>query len=97
MGKADLRIGWDQRKASANAEKHGVTFAEAASAFYDGRALVIADPEHSTEEDRFILLGMSWALRILVVCHCYGESTDLIRVISARKANAAERAQYEAR
>ena len=91
---ADLRIEWDDRKAKANAQKHGVGFEEAASAFYDPKAIVITDPDHSTEEDRFILLGMSWAPRLLVVCHCYREASGVIRIISARKANSVERRQY---
>lgn len=94
---ADLRIEWDPEKAEANAKKHGVSFEEAATAFADEFGLVIPDPEHSDEEDRFVLLGMSWSLRILVVCHCYREASDVIRIISARKATKVERAQYPAR
>jgi len=94
---ADLRIEWDPEKARANAQKHGVSFEEAATAFADELGLVIPDPEHSDEEDRFVLLGMSWSLRILVVCHCYREASDVIRIISAREATKAERAQYPAR
>jgi hypothetical protein len=93
----NLRIEWDPEKARANAQKHGVSFEEAATAFADEFGLVIPDPEHSDEEDRFVLLGMSWSLRILVVCHCYREASDVIRIISARKATRVERAQYPAR
>ena len=91
---ADLKIEWDPRKAAANQRKHGVSFEEAATAFSDEQARVIPDPDHSDEEDRFVLLGMSWSLRLLVVCHCYREASDVIRIISARKATKAERAQY---
>ena len=92
----DLKIEWDPRKARANKEKHKISFEEAATAFSDEVGLLIPDPDHSEDEDRFILLGMSWALRVLVVCHCYRESSSVIRIISARKATKAERAQYGA-
>lgn len=91
---ADLKIEWDSRKAAANVKKHGVSFEEAATAFSDEHGRVVPDPNHSDEEDRFVLLGMSWSLRVLVVCHCYREASDVIRIISARKANKTERAQY---
>jgi len=94
---ADLKFEWDPRKAAANQKKHGVSFEEAVTAFSDEQGRVIPDPDHSDEEDRFILLGMSWSLRVLVVCHCYREASDVIRVFSARKANRAERAQYTVR
>jgi len=94
---ADLRINWDPEKASANLQKHGVSFEEAATVFSDEHGRLIPDPDHSEEEDRFILLGMSWSLRILVVCHCYRETSDLIRIISARKATPREKAQYRVR
>ncbi len=89
-----LRFEWDSRKASANAKKHGVGFDEAKSAFADERAKLIDDPDHSGEEDRFILLGLSSSLRLLVVCHCYRDSEGTIRLISARKATAAESQYY---
>ncbi|MFH1842498.1 MAG: BrnT family toxin [bacterium] len=79
-----------------NKKKHGISFVEAATAFSDENGFIIADPDHSDDEDRFILLGMSWSLRILVVNHCYRHSSEVIRIISARKANKAERAQYGA-
>ena len=93
----ELRFSWDPRKASSNRRKHGVTFEEARSAFHDPSALVIADPEHSEEEDRFILLGLSSRLRLVVVVHCHRESSDVIRLISARRARQAEQRQYLAR
>lgn len=92
-----LRFEWDKRKASANATKHGVTFEEAASVFTDERALLLEDPDHSADEDRFLLLGLSAALRTLVVCHCYRQRDDVIRIISARKATRAEQRQYSRR
>ena len=90
----DLRIEWDRRKALANERKHGIAFTDAATAFTDEFGLVISDPDHSDEEDRFLLLAMSWSQEVLVVCHCYREGADVIRIISARKANRSERAQY---
>ena len=94
---ADLRIEWDARKASANERKHGVTFEEAATAFSDENGRIIPDPDHSVDEDRFVLLGLSWSLRLLVVCHCFRASPVVIRIISARKANRSERDQYRMR
>jgi uncharacterized DUF497 family protein len=94
---ADLRFIWDEAKSAANARKHGVTFAEAETVFLDEEALLIADPDHSDDEDRFILLGLSARLRTLVVCHCYRENGSIIRIISARKADRQERARYDQR
>ena len=91
---SDPTFEWDRRKANANLRKHGVSFEEAKSAFLDENARVIPDPEHSDEEERFVLLGLSVRLRLLVVVHCYRESDDLIRIISARKADRSERTQY---
>ena len=89
-----LHFEWDERKAAANLKKHGVSFEEAKSAFYDERAKLIDDPYHSEDEDRFILLGLSATLRLLVVCHCYRSDDGTIRVISARKATASETKHY---
>jgi uncharacterized DUF497 family protein len=91
---ADVRFEWDPRKSRSNKAKHGVTFEEARSAFLDENARVIPDPVHSQDEERFVLLGMSIRLRVLVVCHCYRESDDVIRIISARRADLAERRHY---
>jgi len=91
---SDPTFEWSGRKASANRRKHGVSFDEAKSAFLDENARVIPDPEHSEDEDRFILLGLSIQLRLLVVVHCYREVDDVIRIISARKADRSERKQY---
>ena len=92
-----MRFEWDTEKASINQKKHGVTFEEAQTVFGDYDALRIFDPDHSEDEDRFILLGMSAVLRILVVCHCYRENDEKIRIISARKATKKESAAYERR
>ncbi|MDH3209030.1 MAG: BrnT family toxin [Burkholderiaceae bacterium] len=89
-----LRFEWDARKASANAKKHGVTFEEARSVFFDERARLIDDPDHSEDEERFILLGLSSSLRLLLVCHCYRSHGNVIRIISARKATAKESKSY---
>jgi uncharacterized DUF497 family protein len=91
----DLRFEWDRRKNAANKRKHGVSFEEAQSAFYDDRAVLIGDPDG--DEERFVLLGLSSKLRTLVVCHCYREQEAVIRIISARKAQKEERADYEKR
>lgn len=89
-----LHFEWDDRKAAANLKKHGVSFEEARSVFYDDRAKLIDDPDHSEDEDRFILLGLSATLRVLVVCHCYRTDGGAIRIISARKATARETQSY---
>ena len=90
----DPTFEWNESKASENRRKHGVTFEEARSAFLDENARVIPDPEHSDDEDRFVLLGLSVPLRLLVVVHCYREENNVVRIISARKANRSERQQY---
>ena len=90
----DLRFDWDQRKNVHNQRKHGVSFEEAETVFLDDQALLLDDPDHSSREDRFILLGLSAAVRVLVVCHCYRASGDIIRLISARKATVTERRGY---
>jgi len=89
-----LRFVWDQAKNLANQHRHGVTFEEAQTAFYDERATVFYDPDHSEDEDRFILLGMSLQARVLVVCHCYREADLVVRIISARRANRREEEAY---
>jgi len=70
----ELLFEWDKRKEKANIKKHGVSFDEARTVFYDENAIQFFDPDHSEDEDRFILLGMSFKLRILVLCHCFRES-----------------------
>jgi uncharacterized DUF497 family protein len=95
---ADLRIEWDDTKARANLRKHGISFNEAETAFSDDYGLILPDPDHSSMDDeRLILLGMSAALRVLVVVHCERSGGDIIRLISARRATKSERAQYDAR
>lgn len=89
-----LHFEWDERKASTNFKKHGVSFEEAKSAFHDENAKIINDPDHSEGEDRFILLGLSSVLRLLVVCHCYRYEDGVIRIISARKATTNETKFY---
>ena len=91
---AGLEFTWDYAKARANLRKHGVSFDEAQSVFLDEEARLLDDPDHSEDEDRFILLGMSVAPRLLVVVHAYREEGGLIRIISARKATARERRAY---
>ena len=91
---SNLRFEWDDRKAEANAKKHGISFEEARSVFVDERAKLIDDPDHSADEDRFVLLGLSGALRLLLVCHCYRVDGNVIRIISARKASARESKSY---
>jgi uncharacterized DUF497 family protein len=92
-----LRFDWDASKDKANQRRHGVGFDEAMTVFFDEHALMIADPDHSDAEDRFIMLGVSSRLRILVACHCYRGADDVIRIISARKAVKHEREQYNDR
>ena len=87
---------WDEEKAEINIRKHEVSFEEASTVFFDEHALEIFDPDHSEDEDRFLLLGLSSTLRLLVVCHCYRENDALIRIISARKATRKETQAYVA-
>jgi uncharacterized DUF497 family protein len=89
-----LRFEWDDRKAAANEKKHNVSFEEARTVFFDERALLIDDPDHSEDEERFILLSLSSTLRLLVVCHCYRSDGNLIRIISARRATTRESKSY---
>jgi len=91
----ELRFVWDDSKNRANNKKHGVHFEEAQTVFYDESAMEFFDSEHSRNEDRFLLLGQSFSLRTLMVCHCYREKKEIIRIISARKATAKERRKYQ--
>ena len=84
----------ERRKEPREPKKHGVSFEEARSAFFDDNARLMDDPDHSSNEDRFLLLGMSVRLRLLLVCHCYRENEEQIRIISARKATKLESTQY---
>jgi uncharacterized DUF497 family protein len=89
-----IRFAWDENKNRINQARHKISFEEAKTVFYDMRAVVIDDPEHSKEEERFIILGFSKAANLLVVCHCYKEAESVIRIISARKASKSETKQY---
>ena len=90
-----IRFEWDENKNTINKRKHRISFEEAQTVFYDAEALVIPDPEHSQDEERFIILGMSRQAKLLVVCHCYRSSETVIRIISARKATRNEAGQYQ--
>jgi uncharacterized DUF497 family protein len=92
-----LQFQWNPSKNRANEKKHGVSFTEAESAFSDEHGLFMADPDHSEDEDRFVLIGMSASLRVLVVCHCYRKAETVIHIISARMATRAEQRQYSQR
>lgn len=92
-----LTFEWHPEKSRKNLKKHGISFEEAKSVFFDENALLINDPDHSEEEDRFILLGMSASLKLLVVCHCYRSEPETIRIISARRANRKETSAYKGR
>lgn len=91
---SELVFDWDESKAKVNVRKHGVSFLEAQTAFYDENARLRYDCDHSLEEERYILLGLSSSLNLLVVCHIYREEKQVIRIISARKATKQENQQY---
>jgi uncharacterized protein len=90
----DIRFEWDENKSRENKRKHRVALDEAQTVFVDENAIRFFDPDHSADEDRFIMLGMSFTLRVLVACHCYRENDSVIRIISARKADKREQASY---
>ena len=90
-----IRFEWDENKNQTNKAKHRISFDEAKTVFYDPEAIVIDDPEHSADEDRFIILGLSAKANLLVVCHCCRDSETLIRIISARKATTTETRTYD--
>ena len=89
-----LEFQWDPKKNRKNIRKHGVSFEEAKTAFYDEHALQFFDPDHSEDEDRFLLLGISFKLRTIIVCHCFREEETIIRIISAKKADKGESQDY---
>ena len=91
---SSISFEWDSSKAAANAKKHGVSFEEAKTVFYDEHALVIPDPDHSVTEDRFLIMGLSAELRVVVVVHCFRKGGSSIRVISARRAGTKEQQPY---
>lgn len=90
----ELRFEWDDEKEKLNIRKHGISFDEARTVFYDEKAIQFFDPDHSEDEDRFILLGVSFKLRTLVVCHCFRKSETVVRLFSARKADREEEQEY---
>ena len=89
-----IKFEWDPTKSAANLRKHNVPFEEAQSVFYDEYALQFFDADHSDDEERFLLLGMSTGARLLLVCHCERDRGNVIRIISARKATRRESAYY---
>ena len=89
-----LRFEWDFDKNTENKRKHGISFEEAQAVFLDENALMIHDPDHSDEEDRFILLGLSARIRLLAVCHCYRKNDEVVRIITARIATRNEQKRY---
>ena len=89
-----IEFEWDSAKAAANFRKHGVSFEEARSIFYDEFAVQFFDEEHSADEERFLLLGMSTGARLLLVCHCERMAGQIVRIVSARKATKRESAFY---
>lgn len=91
---SELRFEWSEARNRRNAQKHGVPFEEAQTVFLDESAMRFFDPDHSDDEDRFLMLGISFRLRVLVVCHCYRVNDRVIRIISARKADKGEEADY---
>jgi len=91
----EVRFSWDAKKAQSNVRKHGISFDEALSVFDDVHARLIPDPDHSQEEERFVLLGLSHASGILTVVHCYRDEQNIIRIISARKSTKFEEKQYK--
>lgn len=93
---SEIRFEWDPRKAKSNETKHGVSFEEAQSVFFDEQALLLEDPQPRRAEERFVLLGLSARLRVLVVVHAL-RGEDVIRIISARKATRSESQEYEHR
>ena len=91
---SNIKFEWDAKKASSNKKKHGISFDEARTVFFDEHAKLIDDPDHSNDEDRFVLLGLSSSLKVVLVCHCYRYEGNVIRIISARKASPHESKQY---
>jgi uncharacterized DUF497 family protein len=93
MGGGSMTFEWNEEKAASNARKHGVTFEEASTAFGDPLSITVGDPDHSADEDRFVLLGLSHLGRLVVVVHT--DRADVVRLISARLATPRERRDYE--
>ena len=91
---SNIKFEQDARKAAANEKIHGISFDEARTVFFDENAKLIDDPDHSDDDERFVLLGLSCSLKVVLVCHCYREEGNVIRIISARKASTHESKQY---
>lgn len=89
-----MHFEWDKNKNQINENKHGINFTEASTEFFDEKAILFDDPEHSEQEERFLLLGMSKTAKVCIVCHCYRETDTVIRIISARKATKKETERY---
>ena len=89
-----IKFEWDNKKDKSNIKRHGVSFEEARTVFYDEHAIQFYDPEHSEAEDRFLLLGTDFKSKELVICHCYREEETIVRIISARKADREESKFY---
>ncbi len=89
-----IQFEWDDQKNKSNERKHGVSFEDARTVFNDENAIEYFDPDHSVTEDRYILLGLSLKINVLVVCHCFRQSDEVIRIISARKADKTEEFEY---
>ncbi len=92
---SEIKFALDESKNRLNKRKHGISFEEARTVFYDENTIQFPDPDHSQNEDRFLMLGLSHRLRVLVVCHCFREDDSIIRIISARKATRKEIERYE--
>jgi uncharacterized DUF497 family protein len=90
----EINFEWDEHKNKSNKRKHKVSFEDAQTVFLDENAIRFFDPDHSDDENRFLMLGMSFTLRVLVVSHCYKENDSVIRIISARKADKQEQSNY---
>lgn len=89
------RFEWDPKKNLGNVRKHGVSFEEASTVFFDDNAIEFFDPDHSENEDRFLMIGLSGRSRVLVVCYCHRPTPSIIRIISARKADSGEEKDYQ--
>ncbi len=91
---SETKFSWDPAKAESNKKKHKIAFEEATTVFYDPKAILLDDPDHSENEDRFLIVGMTWSSKTLIVSHCYWGSKDEIRIISARRATRKEKTTY---
>lgn len=90
-----LHFEWDENKNEINKAKHGISFEDAKGVFYDERAILFDDPDHSIGEEHFLIIGTSWSRRICLVSHCYRDGENRIRIISARQATKREKQIYQ--